>query len=347
MNYFEKIHRNLYEMHFKNYKDISNWFEYFKTLYDLGNGELSTFENANYDKYKYTDKWLRNGKISEMFFTFGNKNLLLRNDLFFLFSTKIHNYFEKLSDIDELKSLLYRMLDQPEKLKHPFKFESTIKCKLDAIFNSCDIADFFSVILIFAQTEKILNPYYEKSKIKMVEVYSKTTITDNFTELVQDAIELNMMQISVPSLIEKYNDFYKPNNYNAIIQLLDNGCNINFLFSDLEDELHIQNSVYCSKNEFALYGNVIEDSITFTKDLKNKYPKQIIIKKAPYHIPYSLMIIKKRNAPAIAKVDLYLIKSDADTRHSFIFRSNDNMEGYSLYKNNFFDVFNDDKNIEL
>ena len=135
--------------------------------------------------------------------------------------------------------------------------------------------------------------------------------------------------------------------FDILIQLLNNGCNINFIFSSYIYELQIQNSVYCCKNNFSLFGNVIEDSINFAKRLKNTYPQQIRIKKTPYPISYSLMIIKKRKCPAIAKVDLYLIKGDADSRHSFIFRSNENMEGYSLYRNNFFDIFNDIKSIEI
>ena len=214
-------------------------------------------------------------------------------------------------------------------------------------FSSYNLVEFFAILLIFAQTSQIIKPHNATEKRKFVEVYNKNDITECFDEFVQGAVELDMMQTSIPSLINKYRDFYKPNSYKALINLLENGCVINFLFSSYGLAEEIVNSVYCCKNDFPLFGNVVEDSISFAKELKNKYSRQVKIKTTVYPISYSLIIIKKKNSSSLAKLDLYLINGDADTRHSFVFRSDDNMEGYSLYRNNFFDVFNDSKSVEI
>ena len=347
MECFYYIHENLYKMYFKKHTNLKNWFDYFWAFYYLGNKEKSVLENTIYNKYKMADDWLKKGKIDDVFFIFDGENYLFRPDLFSLIFNKVHNQFLQLGDSEELKQILYRLINCPEMLEYSFVFKEETKSKLNMLFSSYDTTTFFTVLLIFAQTNQIILPGHSITNKKMAEVYNKTTITESFCEFVEDAVELNMMQISVPSLIEKYRDFYKSGNYNALINLLEEGCKINFIFSAYEDELQIQNSVYCCKNDFPLFGDVIKDSISFAKKLKAKYPEQIRIKTTVYPISYSLMIIKKKRSSSIAKVDLYLIKGEADTRHSFIFRSDENMEGYSLYRNNFFDIFNDAGSVEL
>ncbi len=332
-------------MYFKKYMNLRNQFDYFNSLYYLGNSnEKSVFESIRYNKYKEVDKWLKNGRIDDSFFIFDGENLLFRNDLFSLLTGKISNFLFDSDNLEKLSELLYALINNSEILKYYFEIPKNYQIKLNSLFISCDTVDFLAVLLIFAQTGRITEPSMKK---KTVEVYNKSVITEHFCEFVNDAIEINMMQISVPSLIEKYTDFYKSDSYNALINLLDSGCRINFVFSGYINELEIQNTLYCYKNDFSLFGNVIEDSISFAKELKYKYPKQIEIRKTSYPISYSLMIIKKRRYPAIAKVDLYLIKGSADTRHSFIFRSDKDIEGYSLYRDNFFDIFNDSKVIEI
>ena len=302
-------------MYFKKCMNFRNQFDYLNSLYYLGNDdEKSVFESIKYNKYKEVDKWLKKGRIDDSFFTFGRENFLFRHDLLFLLTEKMNNFLSDSDNLEKLRELLYALVNNPEILKYYFEIPENYRVTLNLLFNSCDTVNFLAVLLIFAQTGRITEPYRKSMKKRTVEVYDKSTITEHFCELVNDAIEIDMMQISVPSLIEKYTDFYKPNNYNALINLLDNGCRINFVFSGYIDELKMQNTVYCYRNDFSLFGNVIEDSISFTKELKSKYPQQIEIRKASYPISYSLMIIKKRHYPAIAKVDLYLIKGSADTR---------------------------------
>lgn len=348
MNYFYYIHKNLYEMYFKKCMNFRNQFDYLNSLYYLGNDdEKSVFESIKYNKYKEVDKWLKKGRIDDSFFTFDGENFLFRDDLLSLLTEKMNNFLFDSGNLEKLRELLCDLVNNPEMLKYYFEIPENYRVKLNSLFNSSDIVDFLAVLLIFAQTGRITEPYTKSTKKRTVEVYDKSTITEHFCELVNDAIEIDMMQISVPSLIEKYTDFYKSGNYNALINLLDNGCRINFIFSGYIDELKMQNTVYCYKNDFSLFGNVIEDSISFAKELKSKYPQQIAVRRANYPISYSLMIIKKRRYPAIAKVDLYLIKGSADTRHSFIFRSDKDTEGYSLYRDNFSDIFNDSQIIEI
>ena len=134
MNYFYYIHKNIYETYFKKYTNLRNWFEYFNALYYLGHDKGSVFENTEYNKYKSADKWLKNGKIDETFFIFENENFLLRNDLFFLISDKMHHYFENIASIEEFKSLLHKMISEPESLEYPFSFQDGTKNKLNLLF---------------------------------------------------------------------------------------------------------------------------------------------------------------------------------------------------------------------
>ena len=334
-------------MYFKKHFIFKNWFGYFYSLYHFQDEQHSALETVEFDKYKMSNKWLKNGKIDDDFFVFNGENFLLRNDLFTLVFHNVSRHFSGLDSVEELSILLDSLVNASENLKYPFSFQEKIKVKLKELFSSCNTEEFLTVLLIFAQTGRICFPPKEDSRKGMVEVYNKPVINEHFKELVEDAIELDMMQAFVPSLIEKYTDFYKSENYAALIQLLKQNCKVNFIFPDKNGQFHEQNYLYSHKNDFFLFGDALKDSTELVLNLKKKFPGQVRIKIIPYFISYSLMIIKKRTAPAIVKVDLYLLKGDADRRHSFIFRSNIHREEYLLYRDNFFDLFNSPESKEI
>lgn len=334
-------------MYFKEQLSIRNQFEYFNLLYNFQKEGHPTFKTYTPNIYKSTNKWLNNGRIDNEYFSYNDENILDSDSIFDICYEHTQKLFNEYPDKSEiLKQLVKAFVFDTASLKYSFEFTDNINEKFKKILNDYNEETLFSTLILFAQTNRIISPQKEYTDTcNIVKVYNKTDITHQFTELISNAIEIDMMQISTPSLIHKYSDFFKPDNYSSIINALKNGCIINFLFIDPESEFAYNLSdIYCYGNTFDIFGDVIKDSINLAQNLKNKYPDQVQIKTTMYPISYSLMIIKKREQPAIAKVDLYLLKKDADSRQSFIFNSENNMESYSLYRNNFFDIFNDPNN---
>lgn len=349
---FRNININLYKMYFKRILGLKSQYEYIKSMYLWNPQAVEEFEKGQFNASNISYKWMQ-GRISPTFFssTDSQKTILSSNDLFDICYYNLRNTLCCTNNV-ELSDVIRKIIYNSEsEVNEPFEWETNIKEEMIHIFEKYNIIQVLSTLLIYAQTGDIYTPdgkYQFKNDFKYVKSYKKEIITRHFDELLDDAVEINMSQISVPSLIDDYDDFFKKNNKNNIFYLLEKNSDFRLKIMMIDPELpnvDILLRFYMYGDTFSGNRKVINDSIAFASDLMKQFPNQVISKFATVPMSYSFMQIKKKINPSIAKVDVYTPFNNSDDRFSFVFDDVENKELYDYYSRTFYRMFYDGKRI--
>lgn len=350
---FRNININLYKMYFKEKLGLKSQYEYIKNMYLWNPQAVEEFEKGQFNASNMSYKWMQ-GRISPSFFSSENsqENLLCSPDLFDICYCNLRNTLCFTNNM-ELSDVIRKIIYNSElETFEPFEWKVKIKKEMMHIYEKYDIIQVLCTLLIYAQTDEIYTPdgkYKFKNDFKYVKSYKKEIITRHFDELLEDAVEINMSQISVPSLIDDYDDFFKKNNRNNIFYLLENDPNFHLKILMIDPEIPNADILlhhYMYGDKFSGSREVIHDSIAFASELMKQYPKQVISKLTNVPMSYSFMQIKKRNNPSVVKVDVYTPFNNSDDRYSFVFDNVENKELYDYYSRTFYRMFFEGKRIE-
>lgn len=351
---FRNININLYKMYFKDKLGLKSQYEYIKSMYFWNPKAVEKFEKGQFNTSNMSYKWMH-GRISSSIFSFpdSHENILSSNDLFDICYSNLRNTLYFTNNV-ELSNVIHKIIYNSEtEVDEPFKWETNIKNEMIHIFEKYNTIQVLCTLLIYAQTGDIYTPYgkYQlKNDFRYVKSYKKEVITRHFDELLEDAVEINMSQISVPSLLDDYDDFFKKNNKNNIFNLLKKNPNFHLNIMMIDPELpnvEILLRFYMYGDTFSGSKRVINDSIKFASDLMKQFPNQVISKFATVPMSYSFMQIKKKNSPSIVKLDVYTPFNNSDDRFSFIFDDVENKELYNYYSRTFYRMFYDGKYIPI
>lgn len=341
-------------MYFKRILGLKSQYEYIKNMYFWNPQAVEEFEKGQFNANNMSYKWMQ-GRISPTFFSSADsqENVLNSSDLFDICYYNLRNTLCFTSNI-ELSVVIHKIIYNSEsEVDEPFEWRQSIKEEMIRIYEKYNIIQVLSTLLIYAQTGDIYTPdgkYQFKNDFKYVKSYKKDIITRHFDELLDDAVEINMSQISVPSLIDDYDDFFKINNKNNIFNLLEKNPDFRLKIVMIDPELpnvDILLRFYMYGDTFSGSRKIINDSITFASDLMKQFPNQVISKFAAIPMSYSFMQIKKKNNPSIVKVDVYTPFNNSDDRFSFIFDDVENKELYDYYSRAFYRTFYDGKLIQI
>lgn len=343
---FRNININLYKMYFKKEYGLKSQYEYIKSMYLWNAQAVEEFEKGKFKTGNMSYKWMQ-GKISPAFFScvHSDYNVLDSADLFDICYCNLRNNFHFTSNT-ELSDVIHKIIYNPEsEAEEPFSWEINTQKEMMYISEKYDTVQVLSTLLIYAQTGSIHTPdgkYNLKNDFRYVKSYRKEIITRHFGELLEDAVEINMSQISVPSLIDNYDDFFKKNNKNNIFYLLKKNPDFRLKILMIDPNLpeaDVLLHFYMYGDDFSDSRKVINDSITFAGNLMKQFPEQVTAKYVAVPMSYSFMQIKKKNNPSLVKVDVYTPFNNADDRFSFIFDNIENKELYDYYSRTFNRMF--------
>lgn len=346
-NIFQWIHQNL-RTYFRKYK---TQYEYLIAVYGWGQKQAAVLFSTPKSQSANASKWMREGKLPDCFFQSENQKqtILDSPDTF----ANCYSYLRdnlQITNTPELQEIICNIIFD-SKSENLWKTE---KQQFIQIFQKYDTVHVLAFLLIYAQIKKIpsVSGYYQMSSdFTYIKSYKKSVIESNFETLVQDASEINMSQISCPSLISSapYTEFFKKGNLLAIENALTTNpdLKLNMLFMS-PDLLYADQLI-----KFYMYGNsffhntkVIEDSIRFAFELSTKFPKQVTAKVTNTPMSYSLFHVKKKTLPSIIKIDVYVPITCAEDRFSFILDSLENKDIYNYYLVNFTRLFDSAISIE-
>ncbi len=352
MQIFRNININLYKMYFKDLLDVKNQYEYLKSMYCWNPKAVIEFEKGHFNPHNVSYKWMQNG-ISSIFFSFpdSDEDILSSPYLFDICYDNLKNTLYLTNSV-KLAEVIYAIIFEPESsVEEPFSWKENLQYRLKQIYETFNSIQVLCTLLIYAQKQVIYTPrevYQIKNDFSYIKVYKKEIINKNFSTLLDDASEINMSQISVPSLIDSYSDFFKKNNKNSLINVLTENpeLHLNLIIIDPalpNAQLLVRSYMY--GDEFAGSTKVITDSINFAVDLKRQFPTQVTTKTVFAPMSYSFMQIKKKTSPSLIKIDIYTPSSSADERFSMIFNDLENKELYDYYSRTFYRMLYDGKEI--
>lgn len=332
-------------MYFKESLRLNSQYEYIRCMYFWNPKAVEEFEKGKFNESNIAYKWMHSG-ISSNFFSLpdSREDVLVSKDLFDICYCNLRNTLCFNNNI-HLSDVIRKIIYFPETVSEPFEWDKNIQNQIIHIFEKYDVIQVLCTLLIYAQTGNIYTSdgkYKFRNDFRYVKSYKKEVVTRYFDELLYDAIEINMSQISIPSLIDSYDDFFKKNNKNNIFRLLEE--NPDFRLKILMIDPELPNIDYLLR--FYMYGDtfsdskkVINDSIAFASDLAGRFPNQVTAKVVAVPMSYSFMQIKKKNNPSIVKVDVYTPFNNADDRFSLIFDEVENKELYDYYSRAFYRMF--------
>lgn len=353
MQMFRNININLYKMYFKKALRINSQYEYLKYMYSWNPKAVREFEKGKFTESNVAYKWMQSG-ISSNFFLLpdSDEDIFSSKDLFDVCYFNLRSTLCFNNNI-YLKNVIYKIIYYPETVSEPFKWEKNTQNQMIHIFEKYDVIQVLCTLLVYAQTGEIYTPegkYKFRNDFRYVKSYKKEIITRHFDELLCDAVEINMSQISVPSLIDSYDDFFKKNNKNNIFRLLKENPDFKLKILMIDPELPNIDAFlrfYMYGDTFSDSKKVINDSIVFSSDLVRDFPRQVTAKVVNVPMSYSFMQIKKKNSPSIVKVDVYTPFNNSDDRFSLIFDELENKELYDYYVRTFYRMFDNGKTIKI
>lgn len=331
---------------------MRNQFEYIRYVYNWNEEIEKKFEKYNADPHNTANRWLRNGIPSLIFNIFDtNQNLLDSPYLFDICYNNLKNNLCLCSN-EKLSKTVYDIIFHSETdVYETFKWDEYVQDQFKHIYMSYDSVRVLSSLLIYAQTGKIYSPnnvIQLKNNFSFAKIYKKDTITHSFDLLIEGATEVNMSQISVPSLIESYKEFYKGINKDSIMKML--LSNPRFKLNVLMIDPTLPNietllSAYMYGDSFSDNVKVVKDSICFAYELTRKFPKQVKAKVVSVPMSYSYMYVKKIEQPSIIKIDIYTPFNNADDRFSILIDDLENKEAFNYYSKTFYRMFHDGRSI--
>ncbi len=349
MGMFKNINQNLFEMYFSYALMITNQYDYCVEMYGWTKEIkecMQTKKTLFSDYHRSAYQWMNSAIPVSVFGT-----LLRQNNLDSIPEVIYNICYEHLKTVikvhhdEKLTHLIENIIFHPETdLKHTFQWDGKQQRELETIYRNTDTIKTLATLLILAQTKRIIYPtrkYNIKSDFAYVRVYEKNVIEENFDVLLDGANEINMLQISCPSLIEDYKDFFKPTNKKALLNALqsDNKPRLNMIFLDPECDYTLElMKTFMYGNSFANDKRVIYDSINFALGLKQQFPGQIFVKTVSVPISYSILQAKKQDTSYL-KIDIYNIVSSASERCSILFDNKENKEFYDMYAQGFNRIF--------
>lgn len=347
MKLFRDININLYKMYFKKALGLNSQYEYIKSMYSWNPQAVREFEKGKFSESNIAYKWMQSG-ISASFFSLpdSQENPLESKDLFDLCYNNLKNTLCVINNI-QLSESIRHMIYNPESAEEPFAWETGIQKRMIRIFEKYDVIQVLCTLLIYAQTGEIYTPtgkYQFRNGFRYVKSYKKEMITRHFDELLQGAVEVNMSQISIPSLMDSdsYHDFFKKNNRNTLVDLLEQNPDFRLRLLMIDPELPYTDVLlrfYMYGDTFSDSKNVIHDSIRFAYDLTERFPEQVTAKISTVPMSYSFMQIRKKENPSVVKIDVYAPFNNADDRFSLIFDKLENKELYDYYTRTFYRMF--------
>lgn len=344
MSIFRNINMNLYKMYFKKLFDLKNQYDYIKYMYLWNQKAVEEFEKGTFNKSNVAYKWMQNG-IPHMFFMSPNtkENILDSKNLFDICYYNLRNILHLTSN-KCLSDIIYKIIYSAENTAEPFEWEKGKQSQMIHIFEKYNTTQVLSTLLIYAETGLIYTPngkYELKNNFKYVKSYAKEIINKHFDEFIEDAIDINMSQISLPSLMDSYKEFYKKNIKNSIFNSLEKDHNfrlrILLMDSNTTNVDAFLNS-YMFGDTFSESKKVINDSISFASTLTKQFPNQVTVKTTSAPTSYSFMQIKK-STTSIIKIDVYTPFNNSDDRFSLIFDEFENKELYDYYSRTFWRMF--------
>ncbi len=347
MGIFANININLYEMYFKKFLGIKNRYDYLKILYQWNPKAVEQFEKTSFDRNNKTNKWFGK-KIAEEFFIveFSDENILTSPHLFDIVYSHLKNALY-LTNSPELSDVIRKIIYESEtSVKECFTWDRHIQNQMELTFEKYNSVQVLSTLLIYAQTKKIYTPdgeYQLKKDFSYIKAYKKEVINNNFRLLFNDTVEVNMSQISLPSLMDNYTDYFKKNNKTSIVDMLAKNPDfrLNILLIDPKlPNIDILMNSFMYGDSFSEGVKVIEDSINFASELKKQFPNQVKVKTIALPMSYSFMEIKNKNSPSVIKIDVYTPCTNADDRFSIVFDNIESKELYDYYLRTFYRMFN-------
>lgn len=333
-------------MYFKNTLNLKNQYEYLKYMYKWGMKKIEVFENSNFNPYNTSYRWMNNGIPDTIFsLPLSEENVI---DLTYAFDMCYDNLKNSLCLVNsqKLSEVIYTIIFKSETdVSQPFTWDKDIHKYMKQIYENYNCVQMLCILLIYAQTQKICTPngrYQLRNNFSYIKVYKKETINQNFNLLLEDAVEMNMSQISIPSLLESYNEFFKRKNKEIIMNALTE--NPDFRMKILMIDPSVPNidllmHTYMFGDTFSDSVKVIEDSIDFSASLMKRFPNQVTAKTVAVPMSYSFMQIRNKNSPSIMKIDIYTPFNNVDERFSMIFDDLENKELYDYYSKTFYRMF--------
>lgn len=347
MDIFGNININLYEMYFKKLLGIKNRYEYLKIMYGWNPKAVEQFEKANFRNHNVANKWFEK-EITKSFFIveFSDENILTSPNLFDIVYSHLKNTLYLTNSLT-LSTVIQKIIYESEtSVKKCFKWNRQIQNQMELIFEKYNSVQVLSTLLIYAQTQKIYTPdgeYQLKKDFSYIKAYKKEVINNNFRLLFNDTVEVNMSQISLPSLMDTYTNYFKKNNKNSIVDMLvkNPDFRLNILLIDPElPNIDILLNSFMYGDSFSDGVKVIEDSINFALELKRKFPNQVTVKTIALPMSYSFMEIKNKNSLSVIKIDVYTPCTNSDDRFSMLFDNIESKELYDYYLRAFYRMFN-------
>ncbi len=349
MSLFRNINQNFFEMYFRQELALGNQYDYYIAMYGWTeeietNLRIKKVEVSDYHRTAY--QWMTKHITVPMFGT------LLRQSSLDSFPEVIYNLcYEHLKTVlkkhydEKLKKLVEDMVYRPKThLKYKFSWNEAQKNALNNIYRNTDVTKTIATLLILAQTDRIIYPtkrYNIKSDCNYVRVYNRSVIDENFDVLLNGSEEINMLQISCPSLIEKYADVFKQTNKKALINALlsEKKPKLNMVFLDPECDYALElTKTFMYGNSFANEKKVIYNSIEFALKLKAEFPYQVCVKTVSVPIAYSVLQTKKPKISYL-KIDIYNAVFSSHERCSILFDNRENKEFYNMYAQEFHSIF--------
>ena len=348
MRIFRGINVNLYKMYFKNMLKLKNQYEYLKCMYKWGLKQIENFEKGHFNSYSTSYKWMQNGIPNTIFsLPHSEKNIMNSTYLFDICYDSLKNSLCLMNNQQLSKVLHIIIFDSETGADEPFVWEENVQMNMKHIYETYNCIQVLCTLLIYAQTQMIYTPrgeYQFKNDFSYIKVYKKETINQNFDLLLENAIEVNMSQISNPSLLEAYDEFFKKKNKESIMKALTENpdFHLNILMIDpLMPNIELLLHSYMYGDTFSDSVKVIEDSIYFAADLMKCFPNQVTAKTVAVPMSYSFMQIKKKNTPSLMKIDIYAPCNNADERFSMLLDDLENKELYNYYSKTFYRMFHD------
>lgn len=348
MEIFYAINKNLYDIYFKAEFSCKNQYEYLTMVYCWYDDKMISFKSSKYDFNKISYQWMKNSMPSYLFnFKFDLNNEFINPESAFMDCYhnlkkhfRGHNY---LTLYEAIRKLIFR---SESEIKYKFKWIDSDFIKIKSIFENSETLKILVSLLIYAQTGTVVFPprrYSLTHDMNPIKAYSKKVIDENLDVFIDGAETINMMQISFPSLLEEYRDFYKKSSRNAIINALESNphtkLNMLFMNPDYPAAIDLIRS-FMYGDYFGMDTKVIRDSMRFALELKQKFPNQVTAKKVFMPISYSIMqIIRDVNRPSQLKLDIYTTAASAMERSSIVVDNYESKELYDLYSGNFLRIY--------
>lgn len=352
MGIFRNININLYKMYFKESFGLNSQYEYLKCMYSWNPSAVKKFEQGKFNVNDIAYKWMKNGISPSFLLADPNEDMLHFDSLFDICYFHLRNKVCLENNCNLTETIRKIIYSSETSIDEPFAWEISTKKRMINIFEKYDTIQTLCTLLIYAQIGEIYTldgKYHFKNAFKYVKSYKKEIVNWHFDELLKDAVEINMSQISIPSIMPYYDDFFKKNNRNNIFCLLEN--NPEFRLKILMIDPELQNldfllQAYMYGDAFSDSKKVVEDSVNFAVNLAEQFPDQVIAKVVSVPMSYSFMQIKKKLQPSIVKIDVYTPMNNADDRFSFIFDDVENKELYDYYVKTFCRMFGTGKSID-